>query len=185
MADDLLIIDDRRTGDYRSALGTSWRLVTDDVMGGVSSGHLTPVTLGNRACLHLRGEVRLENSGGFVQAALDLKDTTALDASDYRGVSLDVYGNGEVYNLHLRTGDAWLPWQTYRASFEARAGWHTVRLPFNEFAEYRIRSPLDLEHLERIAIVAIGRAFEAELYVAHVALYRDALPMPGSQSLPT
>jgi Complex I intermediate-associated protein 30 (CIA30) len=176
MADDLLIIDDRGTGDYRSALGTSWRLVTDGVMGGVSSGQLTLDTIDGRACLRLRGDVRLDNSGGFVQAALDVKGANALDASGYRGVLLEVYGNAEEYNVHLRTEDVWLPWQSWRASFEALAGWHSVRLPFAEFTGYRIGSPLSLGHLERIGIVAIGRAFKADLCVARLALYRDATP---------
>ena len=84
---------------------------------------------------------------------------------------LDVYGNDEVYNLHLRTADIRLPWQSYRASFTAPAGWHSVRLPFAEFEGYRISAPLDLERLERIGIVAIGRAFMADLCVASLALY--------------
>ena len=171
MADDLLIIDDRRTGDLRSALGTTWRAVSDRVMGGVSSGELTLDNIEGRSCLHLRGDVRLENNGGFVQAALDLTGETAFDASAYTGVLLEVYGNDEVYNLHLRTADIRLPWQSYRASFIAPAGWQSVRLPFAGFEAYRTSAPLDLERLVRIGIVAIGRAFRADLCVAGVALY--------------
>lgn len=173
MADELLIIDDRSSGDYHSTLDSAWRLITDDVMGGVSSGQLTLDNIENRACLRLRGDIRLENNGGFVQAAIDLNGNGTFDASAYQGVLLDVYGNGEVYNLHLRTGDVWLPWQSYRTTFRALPGWHSVRLPFADFEGYRITRALDLAHLERIGIVAIGRAFQAELCVATVALYRD------------
>ncbi len=184
MADDLLIIDDRTHGDYESALGTRWRLVTDGVMGGVSQGTLLADHIDDRDCLHLRGEVRLENNGGFVQAALDLTNTAAFDATSYNGLLLDVYGNGERYNLHLRTTDNWLPWQSYRADFTATPGWQTVRLPFTDFTAYRISKPLNLTRLERIGIVAIGRAFQADLCVARVTLYRDAtadsLSMPGA-----
>jgi len=35
------IIDDRRSGNLKSNLGIEWRLVTDQVMGGISSGKLT------------------------------------------------------------------------------------------------------------------------------------------------
>ncbi len=176
MAEDLMIIDDRRTGNYHSALGTSWRLVTDGVMGGVSSGQLTLDSIESKACLRLRGDVRLENSGGFVQAALNVKNKTGFDASDYSGIMLEVYGNAEEYNVHLRTDDVWLPWQSYRASFQAPAHWHTVRLPFADFAGYRISKPLSLDRLERIGIIAIGRAFKADLCVAGLALYRDTPP---------
>ena len=172
MADNLLVIDDRATGDFHSTLSASWRLVTDGVMGGVSAGDLTLDTIESKSCLRLRGDVRLENNGGFVQASIDLKDTKASNASDYRGVLLEVYGNDEMYNLHLRTKDVWLPWQSYRSSFSAPTGWNIVRLPFAKFAGYRITSPLNLDRLERIGIVAIGRAFTADLCIGKLGFYR-------------
>ena len=86
--------------------------------------------------------------------------------------SIEGAGNGQEYNLHLRTEDVWLPWQAYRASFLAPARWETVRLPFSAFEGYRIGRRLDVEHLERIGLVAIGRAFRADLCIAKVALYR-------------
>lgn len=174
MADDVLVIDDRRSGELESVLGSTWRVVTDGVMGGVSSGGLSLDVIDNRACLRLRGDVRLENNGGFIQAVLDVEDTEAADASRYQGLLLEVYGNNQEYNLHLRTGDVWLPWQSYRASFHAPARWQRVRLPFTQFAGYRIGRKLDLRHLERIGLVAIGRAFAADLCIAELALYRDS-----------
>lgn len=169
----VLVIDDRSSGDLRALNGNSWRLITDGVMGGVSRGRLAPDTIEGRPCLRLRGDVRLENSGGFLQAALDTDGDAVLDASGYSGVLLEVYGNGEQYNLHLRTADVWLPWQAYRASFTAPAAWRTLRIPFNAFSGYRIGAALDTSTLERIAVVAIGRAFTADLCLARLALYRD------------
>ena len=67
-----------------------------------------------------------------------------------------------------------MPGQSYRSSFRAIPGWQTLRLPFSGFTPYRIRSALDLARLERIGLVAIGRAFEADLCVAKVAFYREA-----------
>jgi hypothetical protein len=174
MADETLIIDDRRTNGLVSGLGNNWRIVTDNVMGGRSSGELSPATVDNKACLRLSGDVSLANRGGFIQAALDIKATEAADASTYDGLWLEVYGNDEEYNVHLRTDDVWLPWQAYRASFRAPGRWQTVRLPFDQFSGYRIGKQLDLKHLERIALVAIGRAFTAELCVAEIGLYRHA-----------
>jgi hypothetical protein len=173
MADDLFVIDDRRSGDYRASLGNAWRLISDSVMGGISEGRLTLDRIDDRNCLRLRGDVRLENRGGFLQAAIDLKRSgEAFDAAGYQGVLLDVYGNDESYNIHLRSSNVWLPWQAYRAAFHAAAGWHTIQLPFAAFEPYRIGSSLDANRLERLGIVAIGRAFIADLCVARVALYR-------------
>jgi hypothetical protein len=171
MADDLLIIDDRYTGNLDSTLGTSWRMVTDGVMGGVSSGTLTLASMDKRDCLRLQGDVRLENNGGFVQAALDIGKTAAADASAYTGIVMDVYGNDEAYNLHLRTADLWLPWQSYRATFQAPASWQTVQLPFAGFSPYKTGKALDLTKLERIGVLAIGRAFTADLCIGRVGFY--------------
>jgi hypothetical protein len=171
MADDLLIIDDRHSGNLDSALGTSWRMVTDGVMGGVSRGTLTLASIDNRDCLRLQGDVRLENNGGFVQAALDIENTAAADASTYTGIVIDIYGNDEAYNLHLRTADLWLPWQSYRATFQAPASWQTVQLPFAEFSPHKTGKALDLTGLERIGVLAIGRAFTADLCIGRVGFY--------------
>jgi adhesin HecA-like repeat protein len=173
MADERLVIDDRRSGELKSVLGPDWRMFSDSVMGGISRGSLTLDTIDSKSCLRLRGDVSLDNNGGFIQAALDIERTEAADASGYQGLLLEVYGNGEEYNLHLRTDDVWLPWQSYRASFQAPTRWQSVKLPFKDFSGYRIGKRLDLKHLKRIGIVAIGREFTADLCIATLALYRE------------
>jgi hypothetical protein len=172
-SDSTLILDNRSTGDLRSTHGPSWRLITDTVMGGVSDGRLTADTVAGRPCLRLHGTVSLDNRGGFIQAVLDSEADGILDASSYNGVLLDVYGNDEQYNVHLRTKDVWLPWQAYRASFTAPAMWRTLQIPFSAFSGYRIGAALNTAALQRIGIVAIGRAFQADLCVARLGLYRD------------
>jgi len=71
-AGDTFVIDDRRTGSVTSTLGPAWRFFSDGVMGGVSTGAMTVETVNGRPALCLRGQVRLENNGGFVQLALEL-----------------------------------------------------------------------------------------------------------------
>ena len=167
------VIADVATGGMRSSLGTTWGAVTDTVMGGVSRARVGLEEVDGRRCLRLTGEVRLENSGGFVQAGLDLDpDDAPLDASGFTGVRLRVRGNGETYGLHLRTRDLWFPWQSYRASFTAPPAWTEVRLPFAAFTAYRTGKPLDSSRLARLGVFAIGRAFTADICVAEVALYR-------------
>lgn len=175
MADELLVIQDAQNNKFASVLDKPWRLITDGVMGGVSSGTLKKDTIEGKPCLRLRGDVSLQNNGGFIQAALDIGATPISDASAYQGIRLEVYANNEAYNLHLRTRDVWLPWQSYRASFVAPAKWQTIKLPFSAFDGYRIRKPLDLAHLKRIGIVAIGHEFVADLCIGQLALYRDNL----------
>jgi hypothetical protein len=169
----VMLIDDFADEGLRSKLGTQWRGVSDRVMGGISIAEVTHGVIDGRPCLRLGGDVRLENDGGFIQAALDLaRPGEALDASGYAGLRLVVRGNGETYSVHLRTPDNVRPWQSYRARFIAGPDWQTIDLPFEAFAPYRLDAPLDTTRLRRIGLVAIGRAFKAELAVSELAFYR-------------
>ena len=171
--DKTMLIDDFSRTDLVSALGTEWRGVSDRVMGGVSQESVSRSVEGDRPSLHLQGDVRLENNGGFIQAALDLSSGgRTLDASAYRGIRLMVRGNGEKYSLHLRTPDNTRPWQSYRAEFTAGDEWKTIDLPFDGFAPYRLDTPLDVRRLSRLGLVAIGRAFSADVIVSSISFYR-------------
>jgi len=166
-----LIIDDRTSDNLHASNGARWSAVTDTVMGGKSTGDLLPTVIEGRSCLHLRGSVSLENNGGFVQASLDLSDGGLLDASAYNGIEIEVLGNGETYNLHLRTDDTRIVWQSYRASFRAQPYWQTIRLPFDSFQPHRIDKQLDKRRLRRLGVVAIGRDMLADLCIAGISFY--------------
>jgi hypothetical protein len=162
----LAIIDDLSREPPLSTIGTRWQLFTDRVMGGVSNGTMTREMVADRPAIRMRGDVNLENNGGFIQIAIDLvPDGKARDASDWGGVELDVFGNGEEYNIHLRTEDLTQPWQSYRQNFRAGPQWQTVYFRFEDFVPYRTDIALDIRRLRRVGIVAIGRAFSADLCV--------------------
>jgi hypothetical protein len=169
----ILIIDDRGSGDYSTDTGAAWRLVTDNVMGGVSTGQLTLDEIEGRACLRLRGAVSTDNNGGFIQAALDLTADRVRDASDHDGLVIDVYGNNERYNLHLRQDGLWLPWQAFRAGFDTRPEWQTIHLPFDAFTPHATRSRLQPDRFKRVGLVAIGREFEADVCLARIGYFRS------------
>lgn len=172
-ADTEMMIDDFKAPQRGSRLGTRWRGFSDRVMGGVSEGHVSFETIDGRDCLRLTGDVRLDNNGGFIQAALDLGTWgRTFDASAYAGLSMTVGGNGEQYSGHLRTPDNARPWQSYRAHFTAGEGWQTVNLPFKDFEPYRLEAPLDQSRLRRVGVVAIGREFAVELAICELAFYR-------------
>ncbi len=173
-ADDLGLIDDFRHPDQKSALGTTWRLATDRVMGGVSEAQTTKREIDGRPALCLDGRVSLENNGGFVQMHLDLSpERKPLDASAFDGIRLIVRGDGADYNLHLKTAATTLPWQSYRATFPTDTQWREQRLPFAAFEAHRLEAALDPSRLERLGIVAIGRAMTADVCIAEIAFYAD------------
>ncbi|NNL06113.1 MAG: hypothetical protein HKO86_00200 [Gammaproteobacteria bacterium] len=167
------LIDDRSSGTFRASIGSEWRLVSDRVMGGRSSGEMLIDSFQGRDCVRMQGDVSTENNGGFLQIALDLAAGKRFDASGFDGVLLQVAGNGERYNLHLRTSDLRQPWQSYRAGFVARADWSQIRIPFADLEVYRSDREFRPERLIRIGLVAIGREFEADLCVSAVRFYRE------------
>ena len=173
MADQqILLIDDRSQNDLRTLSGEQWQLVTDGVMGGISEGQLLADEIDDHPCVRLRGDVSLENNGGFIQATINLSAALKKKLSEYSGLVFTVYGNDEDYNVHLRTKDLRLPWQSYRNTFHAKPGWKTLYLPFSEFTPYRVAKPLDVNDLTRIGIVAIGRKFSADLCISRIGFYK-------------
>jgi hypothetical protein len=166
------LVDDFARHDLVSRLGTHWQGVSDQVMGGVSRETVTLDTVGGRRCLRLTGDVRLDNDGGFIQMAVDLAAAGAMfDASAYDGIEIDVRGNGEPYDLRLRTADCVRPWQSYRTSFPTSGEWTTLRIAFFELNPHRLATPLDIRKLRRLGLVAVGREFHADLAVARLAFY--------------
>jgi hypothetical protein len=168
-----MLIDDFMDERLVSSLGPQWRGVSDQVMGGISEATAFHDVIEGLSCLRLTGDVRLENDGGFIQAALDLKRSNrTLDASKFSGARIIVRGNDEKYSVHLRTPDNARPWQSYRAHFTVGLNWETIDLPFETFVPHRLEVPLDKTRLSRIGLVAIGRSFSADLAVSELAFYR-------------
>jgi len=172
-----LIIDDRSSGSLNSNLGTKWRLVTDNVMGGLSTGELTLDNSKDKNCLRMRGDVSTKNNGGFVQIALPLLDKKSdgapFDASAYTGIEIEVSGNNESYNIHFRTDNLWFPWQAYRFSFQATPDWQTYRIPFSKLEPYKTTKRFSQDEIIRIGLVAIGREFQANLCIASIKFYTE------------
>ncbi len=166
------IIDDLSREPPLSFIGAQWQLFTDRVMGGVSNGTMDREMVAGRPAIRMRGDVSLENNGGFVQISLDFSpDGNAVDLSAWSGIELDVFGNGEEYSIHLRTSDLNRPWQSYRQSFRADPQWRTAPFRFQDFAPFRTDVALDTRRLRRLGLVAIGRAFSADLAVGGVRLF--------------
>ena len=170
-SDSIYLIDDF-SGDL-STMGNPWRSFSDRVMGGVSKGSHGFEILEGRRCIRLRGEVSLENQGGFVQVAHSLeKGRRPFDASQYQGIRVSTLGNGETYYIHLRTTQTGLPWQYYQAPFKTSSQWKDVEIPFDRFVPENINRVLDPSRLTRIAIVAAKKAFKADVAVARLEFYR-------------
>jgi hypothetical protein len=159
-------------GEYL-APGVGWRGFSDRVMGGVSDAQFGRDVIAGRRCIRLTGTVTRDSGGGFVQMALYLGGRNRpFDGSAWSGVELEVFGNDEDYNVHVRTSDCGWYDDSYRYSFRAPARWSTLRIGWSEFVPNSVRAPLDPSRLERIAVLGWMREFEADIALAALSLYR-------------
>ena len=156
--------------DFSKQPESRWEFITDQVMGGVSTGQVKFELVDGRSAAHLTGKVSTENRGGFIQFRRKL-DTPLSDALE--GVWVTVKGNGEPYFVHLRTSGTILPWQYYQAEFQTTGEWQTIRLPFSAFKPSGtfLRETPKPSAVKSVGIVAFGKDYQADLWVQAVGFY--------------
>ena len=108
-----------------------WNFISDQVMGGVSSGTFEVEDIESIKCYRMTGIVSTKNNGGFIQIRSKLKPE--INSNDYKGIYIKVYGNEKKYSIHLRTGLTFAPWQYYSYTFYSPKNWIKIRAPFKEF----------------------------------------------------
>jgi len=172
MTNERLLIDDFGSGDGVSPLGTAWQGFTDQVMGGRSDMQAGYRESNGENSMFMRGEVRLENNGGFIQVRLPLVEHGSFDASTWDGIRIHVRALPGPYFVHLRTRDTRQPWAYYRAPIPVSDEWSAVVIPFSGFQPESLVADLDLTALRSIGLVAYGEKFSAELEVARIELLR-------------
>ena len=153
-----------------------WQVVNDGVMGGLSRSHISF----DEGTATFEGTVSLENNGGFASVRTRLGPT---DLGDWDGIALRLGGDGQTYELRLRTDDAW-DGVAYRARFVAPDGEpRTVRVPFSTFRPTRRgrvpegAAPLDPSRIEQIGfLIGDGQEGQFRIRVEWIRAYRDAEP---------
>jgi len=128
----------------------AWYTVDDVVMGGVSSSTWEP---GDGIAV-FKGQVSLENNGGFASARSRPFDT---DLSGHDRVRLRVKGDGKRYEFRIRTSESSRA-PSYRAGFLTKPGeWIEVELRFEDFiAGWRGRTFPDYPPLDAGEVTSVG-----------------------------
>ena len=116
-----------------------WNFITDQVMGGVSTGKFTIEKVDGVMCYRMIGDVSTKNNGGFIQIRAKLNPE--INSKEYDGVYVNVYGNEKNYNLHLRTGLTLAPWQYYSYTFATKKNWTKIIAPFEQFKKSNFYQP--------------------------------------------
>ncbi len=169
-----LLIDDFSLNVSKSKTDSKWTFISDQVMGGVSTGKMEFIEHDSRSCLYMNGDVSLKNRGGFIQVRSNLNPKgKTFDASAFDGIYLSVKGNDEPYALHLRTSNTWLPWQHYQALFRTNGTWQEIKVAFEQFEPVSLKKSLNRKKLKTIAVVAIKKEFKADIYIDEIGFYKE------------
>ena len=75
--------------NFQSRANESWEFISDQVMGGVSTGKMLFKNQDEDGYLHLTGNVSTKNQGGFIQARTSLKN---LSIDNIEGIKIRAKG---------------------------------------------------------------------------------------------
>lgn len=98
-----------------------WFVVNDGVMGGKSQGTFGLTREGTAL---FKGEISLENNGGFSSVRYDVGET---DVKGFSKIAIKLKGDGKRYQLRIRenSGDYF----SYIAYFQTSGEWETIEVP--------------------------------------------------------
>jgi NADH dehydrogenase [ubiquinone] 1 alpha subcomplex assembly factor 1 len=156
--------------DFEGGAEARWRVESDRVMGGRSTGSAEVA----EGALAFAGEVVTEG-GGFSSVRAGLQ--TGL--TGYDGIELRVRGGGRTFELDVSDGTKSRGREvTRRGSFPTSGSWETVRVPFDALEESAhgepvSAGPIDLSAVESIGIYIIdGKDGPFRLEVDWIRAYR-------------
>ena len=142
---------ERTLFDFTTATNVQgWQVVNDDVMGGISTSRFE-VTNGLAV---FRGELSLENNGGFASAR---SSPVRQNLAGLNAFVVRVRGDGRRYKFTVRTGSGF-DTPIYQCAFTTRRGeWMEHRLAFKDFVPtFRGRALTDAPALDPAKVVSVG-----------------------------
>ena len=149
----------------------AWEFISDNVMGGVSTGGVVFRPKNENHIALLSGYVSTDNKGGFIQIRRYIRKGE-LNAANFIGIVAK--GNNQKYYIHLRTSGMIFPWQYYQTHFFAGDKFNNFEIPISKFERSGFLLPkiIKPESIISIAIVAFGRNHSVELYVKEMSFLR-------------
>ncbi len=149
----------------------NWDFISDQVMGGVSSGKFKVEDIASIKCYRMTGVVSTENNGGFIQIRTKLNPE--INTNNYKGVYIKVYGNEKKYNIHLRTGLTFAPWQFYSYTFNSPKNWIEIRAPFKDFKKSNFYQPKSIigQKIKSIGLVAGFDDFKSDICLGEIGFF--------------
>ena len=144
-----------------------WSFLSDQVMGGVSSGKVFFNSKNDKNYAYLSGKVSTQNNGGFIQIRRKLNNIN-LSKSQY--IKVIAKGNNQKYFIHIRTTGTFFPWQYYQLDFNVEENYKVMTLPIKDFKRSGsfLSKIINPKSITSIGLVAFGRDHLAELYIQEI-----------------
>lgn len=106
----------------------SWRIVNDDVMGGISKSY---ISLSEENNMLFNGYLSLENRGGFASCRNSLTQQIPKDTTRFK---IRVKGDGRTYQFRLRMRNTYA---NYAVNFQTlKNEWVDVEISLDDFKAY-------------------------------------------------
>ena len=144
---------------------SSWRGITDQVMGGVSEltiQHVNGVFL-------MKGYVSTDNNGGFVR----LSNSIDINSNDFKGIKFQAKGNNETYEVHVTLRGLKIPpWSYFSQSFEGTNQWQEHEIFFKDLKRNSgfSAASMNAKNIRDLSIAGFGRDFEVSLAIKEISL---------------
>jgi hypothetical protein len=103
---------------------SSWTVVNDGVMGGLSKGSLTISDEGHGI---FQGFVSLRNNGGF---SLIQHQFASLNVKKYKTLVVRLKGDGKNYQVRLKANAS--DYFNYAFDIKTNGSWETISIPFEK-----------------------------------------------------
>lgn len=165
-----MILDDLNNVNFNKKK-QEWKFISDQVMGGISSGEFKIELIENIECYRMTGEVSTKNNGGFIQIRTNLKPE--VESKKYEGMYFKVYGNNNKYSLHLRSDLTFAPWQYYGYSFFAPNKWMKIKAPLKDFKKSNFYQPKNIrgQNIKSVGLVAGFDNFRSDICLSEIGFY--------------
>ena len=156
--------------DFTDKPAERWEFITDQVMGGVSTGNVSFMIEEGTNYARMTGTVSLQNNGGFIQFR---RRVTSHFEKSKQGLELKLRGNNQQYFVHIRTTGTFLPWQYYHAPFSSNSDRTIVRMPFSMFERSSgfLSKKITAKNIRSVGIVAFGKEHEVQLDVKQISIF--------------
>jgi NADH dehydrogenase [ubiquinone] 1 alpha subcomplex assembly factor 1 len=147
----------------------NWRIINDDVMGGISSATFNLSTEGHGL---FQGKVSTENNGGFASVRFTMNK---IKCENHNMVRIILKGDGKNYQFRIKNNNS--DYFSYVTTFSTNGEWQTIDLKLKDFYPSFRGRKLDIPNfnkktIEQISILIANKKKESfSLEIDKIELY--------------